>query len=487
MTKPARRADDRIRAAAKATTRKVATTRSNGTIPADLQQYLTDHDARIRAELFDFLRIPSVSAKSDHNADTKRAAEWVKSSLDKIGVPAKIYPTAGHPVVVGEWRKATGAPTVLIYGHYDVQPPEPLDLWTSPPFEPTVRDGKIFARGSVDDKGQLFLHIKALEAHLAARKKLPVNVVIIAEGEEEIGSEHLAQFVQEEKDLLDCDAVVISDSAMFAPGLPSILSSLRGLAYFEINVQGPQGDLHSGSYGGAVVNPAMALARILATFHDENGHIAIPGFYDKVREWDPRIRAQMRSLPFDDKTLMRETGVDTLGGEKGYTTLEKLWIRPTCEVNGMLSGYTGEGAKTVLPAKAMAKVSCRLVPDQDPADIEKLMKAHVAKVAPKGVKATVEHLHGGRPWRAELAGPLYDAARSALRAAFGKEPVITGEGGSIPVVGDFERILGAPVLLVGFGLPGENAHAPDEWMSEENFRLGMRAMATLWDEYGTKR
>ncbi|MFL5465220.1 MAG: dipeptidase [Gemmatimonadaceae bacterium] len=487
MTKPARRADDKRRAAAKATTRKVATTRLNGTIPADLQQYLTDHDARIRAELFDFLRIPSVSAKSDHNADTKRAAEWVKSSLDKIGVPAKIYPTAGHPVVVGEWRKATGAPTVLIYGHYDVQPPEPLDLWTSPPFEPTVRDGKIFARGSVDDKGQLFLHIKALEAHLAARKKLPVNVVIIAEGEEEIGSEHLAQFVQEEKDLLDCDAVVISDSAMFAPGLPSILSSLRGLAYFEINVQGPQGDLHSGSYGGAVVNPAMALARILATFHDENGHIAIPGFYDKVREWDPRIRAQMRSLPFDDKTLMRETGVDTLGGEKGYTTLEKLWIRPTCEVNGMLSGYTGEGAKTVLPAKAMAKVSCRLVPDQDPADIEKLMKAHVAKVAPKGVKATVQHLHGGRPWRAELAGPLYDAARSALRAAFGKEPVITGEGGSIPVVGDFERILGAPVLLVGFGLPGENAHAPDEWMSEENFRLGMRAMATLWDEYGTKR
>ncbi|MFL5563476.1 MAG: dipeptidase [Gemmatimonadaceae bacterium] len=487
MTKPARRADDKTRAAAKATTRKVATTRLNGTIPADLQQYLTDHDARIRAELFDFLRIPSVSAKSDHNADTKRAAEWVKSSLDKIGVPAKIYPTAGHPVVVGEWRKATGAPTVLIYGHYDVQPPEPLDLWTSPPFEPTVRDGKIFARGSVDDKGQLFLHIKALEAHLAARKKLPVNVVVIAEGEEEIGSEHLAQFVQEEKDLLDCDAVVISDSAMFAPGLPSILSSLRGLAYFEINVQGPQGDLHSGSYGGAVVNPAMALARILATFHDENGHIAIPGFYDKVREWDPRIRAQMRSLPFDDKTLMRETGVDTLGGEKGYTTLEKLWIRPTCEVNGMLSGYTGEGAKTVLPAKAMAKVSCRLVPDQDPAHIEKLMKAHVAKVAPKGVKATVQHLHGGRPWRAELAGPLYDAARSALRAAFGKEPVITGEGGSIPVVGDFERILGAPVLLVGFGLPGENAHAPDEWMSEENFRLGMRAMATLWDEYGTKR
>jgi len=461
--------------------------KNKGPIPADLEKFLSDNDARIRTELFDFLRIPSVSAKSDHNADTERAAEWVKASLDKIGVPATIYATAGHPVVVGEWRKAPGAPTVLIYGHYDVQPAEPLDLWTSPPFEPTVRDGKIFARGSVDDKGQLFLHVKALEAHLATRKKLPVNVVVIAEGEEEIGSEHLAQFVEEQKKLLKADAVVISDSAMFAPGLPSILSSLRGLAYFEINVQGPQGDLHSGSYGGAVVNPAMALARILATFHDENGHIAIPGFYDKVREWDPKIRAQMRSLPFDDKTLMKETGVDSLGGEKGYTTLEKLWTRPTCEVNGLLGGYTGEGAKTVLPAKAMAKVSCRLVPDQDPADIETLMKAHVAKVAPKGVKVKVQHLHGGRPWRAELNGRIYDAARSALRAAFGKEPVITGEGGSIPVVGDFERILGAPVLLVGFGLPGENAHAPDEWMSEENFRVGMLAMATLWDEYGAKR
>jgi len=452
-------------------------------VAADLTDFLSKNDDRIMQELFEFLRIPSVSAKSDHNGDTKRAAEWVKSSLDRIGVPAKIYPTAGHPIVVGEWRNAPGAPTVLIYGHYDVQPPEPLDLWTSPAFEPTVRDGKLFARGSVDDKGQLFLHVKALEAHLATRKKLPVNVVVIAEGEEEVGSEHLAQFVQDQQKLLAADAVVISDSAMFAPGLPSILSSLRGLAYFEINVQGAKGDLHSGSYGGAVANPAMALARILSTFHDENGHIAIEGFYDKVREWPAKIREQMRSLPFDDKTLMEETGVSALSGEQGFTTLERLWTRPTCEVNGLLSGYTGEGAKTVLPAKAMAKVSCRLVPDQDPADIEKLMKAHVARVTPKGVKAEVKVLHGGRPWRAELDGPIYEAAKTALREAFGKEPVITGEGGSIPVVGDFERILGAPVLLVGFGLPGENAHAPDEWMSVENFRVGMKAMAALWDEY----
>ncbi len=455
----------------------------SGVIPIDLENFLSENEDRIHNELFEFLRIPSVSAKSDHNADTRRAAEWVKASLDRIGGPAKIYPTPGHPVVVGEWRNAPKAPTVLIYGHYDVQPAEPLELWTSPPFEPTVRDGKIFARGSVDDKGQLFLHVKALEAHLATRKKLPVNVVVIAEGEEEIGSDHLAQFVEENKKLLAADAVVISDSAMFAPGLPSILSSLRGLAYFEIIVQGPAHDLHSGSYGGAIVNPAMALARILATFHDENGRIAIPGFYDKVREWDPKIREQMRSLPFDDIAFTEETGVEALGGEKNYTTLEKLWIRPTCEVNGMLSGYTGEGAKTVLPAKAMAKVSCRLVPDQDPAEIEKLMKAHVAKVAPKGMRVSVHPLHGGRPWRAELNGPIYDAARRALRTAFGKEPVITGEGGSIPVVGDFEHILRAPVLLVGFGLPGENAHAPDEWLSEENFRLGMRAMAVLWDEY----
>ena len=461
-------------------------TKAQTSTAPDLEKFLADNDKRIRDELFEFLRIPSVSARSEHNGDTQRAAEWLKSALDKIGVPATIHPTAGHPVVIGEWRKATGAPTVIVYGHYDVQPAEPLELWTSPPFEPTVRDGKIFARGSVDDKGQLFLHVKALEAHLAVRKKLPVNVIVVAEGEEEIGSEHLAGFVEEKKEMLKADAVVISDSAMFAPGQPSILSSLRGLAYFEIHVQGPGGDLHSGSYGGAVVNPAMALARILATMHDENGRIAIPGFYDKVEEWPARVREQMRALPFDEKALLRETGASALGGEKGFTVLERLWTRPTCEVNGLLSGYTGEGAKTVLPAKAMAKVSCRLVPTQEPAEIEKLMRAHVEKVAPKGVTVKVVHLHGGRPWRAELSGPLFDAARKALRAAFGKEPVITGEGGSIPVVGDFERILGTPVLLLGFGLPGENAHAPNEWMGEEEFRLGMRAVATLWDEYGAR-
>ncbi len=453
-------------------------------IAPDLEKFLSDNDKRIHQELFEFLRIPSVSAKSDHNADTKRAAEWVKASLDKIGVPAKIYPTAGHPVVVGEWRKAPGAPTVLIYGHYDVQPAEPLELWTSPPFEPTVRDGNIFARGSVDDKGQLFLHIKALQAHLSTRGKLPVNVVVIAEGEEEVGSDNLEKFIEDHVDMLAAEAVVISDSAMFAPGQPSILSSLRGLAYFELNVCGPTVDLHSGAYGGAVVNPAMALAKILSTMHDENGHIMIDGFYDSVRTWEPAVLEGMKKLPFDPETFRHETGAPELGGEKGFSILEQLWARPTCEVNGLLSGYTGEGAKTVLPSKAMAKVSCRLVPDQSPHEIEEKILAHVNKVAPKGVTATVKFLHGGKPWRAELNGPVYDAARRALATAFSKPPVIVGEGGSIPVVGDFERILHAPVLLVGFGLPGENAHAPDEWMSEENFRIGMRAMGAFWDEYG---
>jgi acetylornithine deacetylase/succinyl-diaminopimelate desuccinylase-like protein len=453
-------------------------------IASDLDEYLSRHEARNEEELFELLRIPSVTAPPNHNDDTRRAAEWVRDSLTRAGLAASIHETPGHPVVIGEWRGAGAkAPTVLIYGHYDVQPPEPLELWTSPAFEPTVRNGRIYARGSVDDKGQLFLHVKALEAHLRTREILPCNVVVIAEGEEEVGSENLEQFIAAHKELLACDAVVISDSAMFAEGMPSILSSLRGLAYFQIDVTGPASDLHSGSYGGAVVNPAAALARIIASLHDDKGHITIDGFYDDVSPFAPDVIDGMRKLPFSDDAFLKETGASALGGEQGFTTLEKLWTRPTCEVNGLLSGYTGEGAKTVLPSKAMAKVSCRLVPNQDPQKIGALFDAHVQKVAPKGVTVKVTHLHGGRPWRADLSGPIFDAARRALEAAFGKSPVIVGEGGSIPVVGDFQRILGAPVLLVGFGLPGENAHAPDEWMSVENFRLGTKAMAALWDEY----
>ena len=453
------------------------------TLAPDLAQFLAKNDQKAHAELFDFLRIPSVSARSEHAPDMQRCAEWVARALREGGMTAEILPTGGHPVVLGEWRGAgKDAPTVLVYGHYDVQPAEPLDLWTSPPFEPAVRDGRIYARGSVDDKGQLFLHIKAIQAHLATRGALPVNMIVLAEGEEEVGSENLERFIERNAERLACDYVVISDSSMFAPGLPSILSSLRGLAYFQIDVQGAAGDLHSGSYGGAVANPATVLARIIASFHDANGHVAIKGFYAKVRNWEAKARQGLKKLPFSDRTFLKEAAAQAAVGEKGYSTLERVWMRPTCEVNGMLSGYTGEGAKTVLPAKAMAKVSCRLVPDQTPEEIQRLMKAHIRKVTPKGVTVTVEHLHGGRPWRAVLSGPLFDAARRALKVAFDREPVIVGEGGSIPVVGDFQRILGAPVLLVGFGLPGENAHAPNEWMSDENFVKGTRAMAALWDE-----
>ena len=448
------------------------------TVSTDLSDYLDRENERIHAELFELLRIPSVSARSEHAADVARCAEWVRASLERIGFSAVVEPTGGHPVVLAEWRKAgPGRPTVLVYGHYDVQPAEPLELWDSPPFEPTVRDGKIFARGSVDDKGQLFLHIKALEAHLATRGRLPCNVIVLAEGEEEVGSENLERYIAANTERLGADAVVISDSSMFAPGIPSILSSLRGLAYFQIDVEGPTTDLHSGSYGGAVVNPATALARIIASFHDERWHIAIPGFYDDVRAWNPADRQALVALPFDEETFRHETGAAALGGEGGYTTLERIWTRPTCEVNGLLSGYTGEGAKTVLPSKAMAKVSCRLVPDQTPEQISKLMEAHVRRGTPAEVRVSVTYLHGGRPWRAELSGLLFDAARRALAEAFGREPVTTGEGGSIPVVGEFQTVLGAPVLLMGFGLPGENAHAPNEWMSDENFVKGAKAAA----------
>jgi acetylornithine deacetylase/succinyl-diaminopimelate desuccinylase-like protein len=447
--------------------------------------YIAEHYPRFRDELFDFLRIPSVSAVRAHDGDTRRAAEWFAARCRDIGLDTQVMETGGHPAVVAAYRGApAGAPTVLVYGHYDVQPADPIALWTSPPFEPTVRDGRIYARGSVDDKGQLFLHLKAIEAHLKTRGTLPVNIVVLAEGEEEVGSEHLAAFIEQHRTQLACDAVVISDSAMFAPGIPSLLSSLRGLAYFEITVRGPAQDLHSGTYGGAVVNPAMALARMLSTLHDDQGRVMIPGFYDAVEAWPDAVRAGFAQLPFDEAEFQRTVGAPALNGEQGYSTLERTWIRPTCEVNGLLSGWTGEGAKTVLPAQAMAKVSCRLVPAQTPADIEAKMAAHLQAVAPAGVTVDVVHLHGGMPWRGELEGPFVAAAQRALAATFGREAVITGNGGSIPVVGDFTRLLGAPVLLIGFGLPGENAHAPDEWMAEENYRKGIDAIARLWDEVG---
>ena len=452
----------------------------------DVHSYIDASKQRFRDELFEFLRIPSVSARSEHNPDVASAAEWIAAKTRDLGMTVKVHPTKGHPIVVAEYRDAgPDAPTILIYGHYDVQPVEPLDLWKSPPFEPVVRDGKIFARGSVDDKGQLYLHVKAAEAHIKTAGKLPVNVVMVFEGEEEVGSENLLPFIKEHARVLACDAVVISDTAMLAADVPSLDASLRGMTYCEIHVDGPAQDLHSGSYGGAVINPATALAHIIASFHDEIWHAQIDGFYDDV---DPAndFRDQLKKLPWKDEEFRAEAGSPSLAGEHGYSTLERLLVRPTVEVNGMLSGYTGEGSKTVLPAHAMAKVSCRLVPNQDPDKIADLFRQHVERVAPEGVTVRVDFLHGGKPWRANVEGPLYEAAAAAMRMAFGKEPVYAGSGGSIPIVPEFESILKAPALLMGFGLPGENAHAPNEWMGVDAFERGLHACAELLTQLSTR-
>lgn len=453
---------------------------------SDVSGYIDREMSRFEEELFEFLRIPSVSARSEHTGDTRKAAEWVADRMRDAGLSSSVMETPGHPVVLGEWKEAgPEAPTLLIYGHYDVQPPEPLDEWVSPAFEPTVREGNLFARGASDDKGQLFLHIKALEAQLKGSGSLPVNVVMVAEGEEEVGSPNLVPFVEAYRERLACDAVVVSDSSMFAQGLPSLLFSLRGLAYFEIHVQGPAGDLHSGTYGGAVVNPGNVLARIVDSLKNDDGSIAIPGFYDDVMDWDEKARAAIKELPFDMAEFREEVGAPGLNGEAGFTLLERLWIRPTCDVNGLLCGYTGEGAKTVLPARAMAKVSFRLVPDQNPARVAELLRAHIARTAPPEVEVRVEDLHGGRPWKAELEGKFFEAAQAALRKAFGTDPVLTGEGGSIPIVVDFQEILEAPVLLMGFAPPGANMHAPNEWIPLENFEKGIRAVSQFYAELGS--
>ena len=451
-------------------------------------QFAQAERPRFYDELFEFLRIPSVSAKSEHDEDTRRAAEWLSGRMADAGLQSEVVDTEGHPVVLGEWRGAgPEAPTILIYGHYDVQPPEPLDLWDSPPFEPEVREGRIYARGSADDKGQLYLHVKALEAHLRTRGTLPFNVVVLAEGEEEIGSPNLVPFVRDNRDRLHADTVVISDSAMFAPGIPSLLFSLRGLAYFEIHAQGPSSDLHSGAYGGAIANPANALARFIGDLHDAEGRITIPGFYDDVLEPTTETLEGIRGLPFDPQSFATSVGVPSAaGGESAFSVLERLWTRPTCDVNGMLSGYTGEGAKTVLPSHAMAKLSFRLVPDQTPERVRELLESHLREAAPPGITFTLKELHGGRPWRADVEGPLFDAAARALEKGFEAHPVLTGEGGSIPIVVDFEEILGASALLVGFALPGANMHAPNEWLATDCFDRGLDTLIHLYDELGSE-
>ncbi len=434
-------------------------------------------------ELKALLAIPSVSALPQHAGDVKRCADWCAAEMTRIGLEhVRLIDTPGNPVVYGDWLGAPGAPTILFYGHYDVQPVDPLDLWTSPPFEATVRDGEIYARGAADDKGQVFMHFKAVEAHLKEHGRLPVNMKFMIEGEEEVGSVHLDAFVAGHRDELNADVVVISDSGMFDRGVPSICYGLRGLVYFQIDLRGSSTDLHSGQFGGALANPAFVLAQVIAQMKDRSGRVKIPGFYDDVRALEPAEREAWAQLPFNEKKYRKDFGIPRLTGETGYTTLERTWARPTFEVNGLLSGFTGEGAKTVLPAVAMAKVSMRLVPNQDPGKITELFEAYVKKIAPKTVQMTITRMHGGKPWMTEYRNPFVQAAGRAIEKGFGKQPVFTREGGSIPVVSTFQEVLGVPSVLFGVGLPDENAHAPNEKLDLGNFHGGIIASACLYDE-----
>jgi acetylornithine deacetylase/succinyl-diaminopimelate desuccinylase-like protein len=445
--------------------------------------FIQTHRDRYITELGRFLAIPSISALPEHRDDVRRCAEWTADEMRRIGLEhVQLFETGGHPVVYADWLHAEGAPTILFYGHYDVQPVDPVDLWESPPFEATVRDGEIYARGAADDKGQVFMHLKAIEAHLKQAGALPVNIKLIIEGEEEVGSEHLDTFVNDRKAMLAADVVVISDSAMFDHGVPSICYSLRGLAYFQIDVTGTSSDLHSGVFGGAVANPAMVLAQILAQMKDRGGRVKIPGFYDDVRPLSEQERAEWKKLPFNEKKYRKDLGAPKLFGESGYSVLERVWGRPTFEVNGLLSGFTGEGSKTVIPAKAMAKVSMRLVPDQDPDTIADRFEAYLKKVTPGTVTVKLTRMHGGKPWITGLDNPYVQAAGRAIEQGFGKEPVFCREGGSIPVVSTFQRELGLPAVLFGVGLPDENAHAPNERLDLNNFQNGIVASAILYGE-----
>lgn len=426
------------------------------------------------AQLQDFLRIPSISTLSERKPDIERAARWIADDMGRVGLEnVEIIPTDGHPVVYGDWLGAgEDAPTVLVYGHYDVQPVDPLDLWESDPFDPVVRDGEIYARGSSDDKGQMLVHIKAVESMLAAEGKLPVNVKMIFEGEEEIGSPSLQPFVMTHKDQLAADSSLISDGRVLGADQPSIVYALRGLTYMEIRVSGPKRDLHSGSYGGSVHNPAQAVAEIIAALHDENGTITIPGFYDRVRPISDEEREALRQVPYTLDIWQDETGLKKPWGEAEYTLLERVSARPTCEVNGMWGGFQGEGGKTIIPAEAGAKISMRLVPDQDPNEIAELFARYVTRLASDMVKVEVIRHSAGWPAITPLDSPEMKAAAAAYEAAWGTAPVFTREGGSIPIVAVFQNVLGAPAVLMGFGLD-DNIHSPNEHFRIQNYYRGI--------------
>jgi acetylornithine deacetylase/succinyl-diaminopimelate desuccinylase-like protein len=447
-------------------------------------KYVENNKDRFLEELKEFLRIPSISTNPENKEDVKRCAEFVKSKMEGAGLEnVKIYETKGHPVVYGDWLHAgDDAMTILVYGHYDVQPVDPLDLWTDPPFEPVVKGDKIYARGATDDKGQLYIHIKSVEAFLKTTGKIPVNVKVIAEGEEEIGSEHLDGFLEENKDMLKCDYVVVSDTSMHSEEQPSICYGLRGLCYMEINLTGPNRDLHSGSFGGAVDNPINALAHIISKLKDDKGKIQIPGFYDDVRELTEQEREEFKKIPFDEEAYKKDLGVEELFGEEGYLTVERDSARPTLDANGIWGGFQGEGAKTVLPSKAGAKISMRLVPDQDPLKIEKQFTDYVTSITSKTMKLEIKSMHHAKPAITPIDTDAMKAAVKALKKAYGKEPIFMREGGSIPVVETFQTLLGVSTILLGFGLPTENTHSPNENFDLRNFYKGIKSVCYYYDE-----
>ncbi|MFD1204943.1 dipeptidase [Sporosarcina contaminans] len=448
-----------------------------------LDKYFTENRETHLEQLKDFLRIPSISALSDHQGDMQKAAEWLLESFKQAGLEnLSIDKTDGHPVVYGDWLHAEGKPTILVYGHYDVQPVDPLNLWESGPFEPEVRDGKLYARGASDDKGQVFMHVKAVEALMKENGSLPVNVKFIIEGEEEVGSPNLEKYIEENKEKLSADIIVISDTGMYGPGKPAICYGLRGLAGVQIDVRGAKGDLHSGIYGGGVQNPIHAIADILSSFHDKEGTIAVEGFYDDVRPLADEEREAYRALNFDEEALKEEIGVNELFGEKGYSYLEQTWTRPTLEVNGVFGGFSGEGIKTVLPAEAGAKITCRLVPDQDPEDIVRKLRAHIEKHKPTGVTVTVSEFDKGKPFITPFDHPAIQAAGKSYEKVYNVPTAFTRMGGSIPIVAAFDEILNLPVVLMGFGLSSENFHAPNEHFHLENFDKGLRVIGDYYYE-----
>lgn len=436
-------------------------------------------------QLKDFLRIPSVSTDPAFSESVRAAAEWLAADLKRIGVAeVEICETPGHPIVFGHHRVSESAPTVLVYGHYDVQPPDPLDLWNSPPFEPVIKDGYLFARGSCDDKGQMLMHVKALEAFLATNDALPVNIKLVIEGEEESGSEHLADFIKENKERLSADVVVISDTAMFEEGVPSITSGLRGLAYCEVTLRGPDRDLHSGVFGGAVENPANALSRLISRLHDSDHRVAVPGFYDDALDLTSEERDTFEALPFDDEEWKRAIGIDSVKTEKGYSILEATTARPTLDVNGIWSGYTGEGAKTVLPSEASAKISMRLVPNQDTDDISEKLHQYFIDNTPPTMQLIFKKLHGGKGVLVDTSIPAMQAAAAAMEMEYGKKPFFTREGGTIPVVAEFKEILGLDTVLMGFGLTSDAIHSPNERFGLDRFGEGIRSIIRFYHLYG---